>query len=135
MFIMVSAWLRSQSRSSAGIARTSQIVTSGSGAATCSTKSAGEPWAAIRPSSSSTTSWVRSRIRATCLGVKLLATRPRSRVLSGGSMRLIDSACTMGSGVIRGKSRPVTALRLNRRSVVTVRTSSYRVTSQASPSP
>lgn len=126
---------RSWGRSASGTSSSSQIVINGSRSARWSAISAGEPLSVMVSSRVSTVRWVHGRSASTCGVVNALLMSLRTLLSSGGSMRLIDSDCAMGAGVIRGKSRPTRAARLKRRSEVTVFTSSYRVTSQQSPSP
>ena len=133
--IMAIAQRRRSARSAAGMSSNSQIVVRGRRAERWRTRSAGAPLSAMSSSSPSTVRCVVARSRSTCRLVKAAATSRRSLLCSGGSIRLIASAWAMGAGVIRGRSRPIPAARLKRRSEVTRRTSSYLVTSQASPSP
>ena len=107
----------------------------GKGLRTVPQRSAGGPsWSSSSTSSSS----IRrdfSRIRSTPLAVKAAATERRSRVWSGGSRWPTAPRLGTKCGASRVTGRSLTASRLNRGSSVTLRTSSYRVTSQAQPSP
>ncbi|MFI5617651.1 hypothetical protein [Streptomyces sp. NPDC051567] len=61
--------------------------------------------------------------RSSWRGPKAWVTTRRIRPSTGGSIRLIASLWAIGAGVMRGKSLPTSAARLNRRSAVTSCTS------------
>ncbi len=122
-------------RSPAGTPISSQITAIGNGPRTVAVRSAGGPAASRSSTSSSSMSRARSRTRSTPFAVKAAATERRSRVWSGGSRKPTAPRSGMKCGASRVTGLSTTASRLKRGSLVTRRTSSYRVTSQAQPSP
>lgn len=122
-------------RSQAGTPISSQITAIGNGLRTAAVRSAGGPSWRSSSTSSSSTPRALSRMRSTPLAVHAAATERRSRVWSGGSRKPTAPRSGMKCGASRVTGASMTASRPNRGSFATARTSSYRVTSHAQPSP